>query len=758
MDKFSLSNEQNWSIMKKATTIFLLSIFACYADSPEIVIETLSPDEQSVAVPATAPAMALPVATPSIVNYSKPQSSNDQPVLTPTESSCTDPVCQAPAQMILSHNFGRGVGHKGYSSADLFFIRANSSRFYPFADLRFHVMDDGKFAFNGGLGFRRLVLQDNLSVGANVYYDYRDSTKLNTQQISGGIELLSQHIDFRLNGYVPFSGKKQSGHLKFVDFSGHQANFNRKTHYAFASTNAEFGVPLPWMSSKHVDTYIGVGPYYLFGKNVSGNRYRNSWGGKFRLEVGITDYLDLKFELNQDRIFHTTCQGVVAINIPLYKKTACSSSCSSTGKEAYFRRTLRPVMRNEIIPVKKKSRTTTLKDSEGNPIQVFFVNNLAAACPGVGTFESPFCTLAGASGAPAGPVLIYVFEGNSSTSPYIGGFVMKDGQVLQGSGTALDISGVTIPPQTAGSPHILVNVNGVNAVQAASFTTIQGFNMRTVATSNSGVYASGVKDVQIMNNTFDGFVFGVDMNPPAGNLYIAGNTILNSTITGINILNATGPGFIQIVNNTISQSTNTGVGYVASSADVIGLIANNTISNFNNNGIFSTLVPGAITTIESNTINSTAGFSINTLNGKHTIQNNVIVNTGAIEGINSDVTVAAPAEAYIYNNTVTMTNPASVGIHATTFTQEGPLYTEIVGNHVTSPAAINGILVDTIFASASDNICASITGNTSTGGLHINRQNGVINIQQTLAELSSENTATITPTGTINYGSSCTAP
>ena len=112
-------------------------------------------------------------------------------------------------------------------------------------------------------------------------------------------------------------------------------------------------------------------------------------GGKLRVVANITQYVGLEFELNHDSIFNTTYQGVVSVNIPLWKFSACRTGKQGYGKRAFRMRTLRPVMRNEIIPVKKKSQVRSLKDGNGNIIRAIFVNNLVG-CPGLGTFESPF--------------------------------------------------------------------------------------------------------------------------------------------------------------------------------------------------------------------------------------------------------------------------------------------------------------------------------------------------------------------------------
>jgi hypothetical protein len=688
----------------KKSAIFLLSIFACYAESNEI------PNEQNA------------------------------------PSDCSSFVCQPPAQMVISHNFGRGVGHKGYSSLDFFFIRAKDSRLFPYVDARLHELDSGRFAANAGLGFRYLTLNDSFSVGANAYYDYRNSKSLNTNQVGAGIELLSQHLDFRVNGYLPFSGKSHTGGLKFAGFSGHQVDVREHTRYAFPSANAELGIPLPWISSGYVDSYVGVGPYYLFGKHISGSHYQNSWGGKFRFEMNVTDYATFQFELNTDRVYKTRCQGVVAINIPLYKKSACVKNCTTIGRETYYRRTLRPPVRNEIIPVKSKNEKRALRDANGDLLQAFFVNN-AAACPGLGTFESPFCTLGQASAAPAG-ALIYVFEGNSVASPYQG-VTMAFGQTLQGSGTPLTIDGVTIPPQTAGMPHV-----ENNEITVASSTTVQGFfiNAHDLA---AGIQGNNVSDVRILNNVIiNSMQHGIWFPSHSGSLYIAGNSVSNSAQNGISI-DTSGPGFTQVLNNTLVGNGGSGVLIRLDDPNSTGLVQGNV---FIDNVSFSigTEVAQGVLTIDSNIMTTDALFAVHALDGIQYFTNNRVTSVGMNSaGLSYDITNAGtgPRQAYFYNNHVTMLGTGSIGIVSHTFTTAGTIYTEVVNNTSTSATPANGIIVETFTGPSS--VCGSIIGNTSSG-IQVNGTAGPVNIQQTQVQYQTDNNAPTTSSGTVNFGSSCT--
>ncbi|MCB1107300.1 MAG: right-handed parallel beta-helix repeat-containing protein [Chlamydiia bacterium] len=662
-------------------------------------------------------------------------------------------VCLAPAQLTLSHHFGRGVGHKGYSSAELFFVNSQYMHVIPFVDARFHLMNEGRFATNVGSGFRYLMADDQVSLGLNAYYDFRDSRKLSTHQVAGGVEILSPYVDFRLNGYVPVGGTKHSEPLKFEAFTGNQIDVRRTTYYAFPSINGELGIPTPIIPVINTDFYVGVGPYYLFGRAVSGNKYPSAWGGKLRVLANVTQYVTLEFEMNHDHIFDTTYQGVASINIPLWKFSACRSGKKGYGKRPFYTRTLRPVMRNEIIPVRKKSDVYPLRDGSGNLINIVFVNNLAA-CPGLGTFESPFCSFAS---VPAQPVIIYAFQGGA---PYVGNITMSLGQTLQGSATPLTVEGVTIPPFTAGNP-VLTNPAGP-AITLASQTVVRGFTIQGTGAGQHGIFGNNISNVTIEYNTINDAGFnGIEIPNHSGNVNIAYNEINRPGLNGISLDNSTNPGSAVVVHNTITEAPGSAILIRMDDPDAIGLIAYNTITKTINPGtgfdIGTEIYQGRVT-ISHNTTNSNTQFNVHGLDGYHVIANNQFVNTnpGASVGISYQTTPAGidPRQVYIFNNHVTMAgiNP---GIVIQAFGSPDPVFAEIRDNIITT-ASTQGITVQSITPGA---ICTSISGNGAPT-FTLDGVVGPINVKQTQAQYNTLNFAStgFTESGTVTFGSPCTPP
>ncbi len=110
-----------------------------------------------------------------------------------------------------SHTEGKGLGYsKGYSSLDLFLSQPFSNRtLVPFLDLRGHIFNDSKYAANAGLGFRILSKCKKQVWGINAMYDYLQTSQRPYNQVGGGLEVLGEKWDVRINTYIPVGGKKK---------------------------------------------------------------------------------------------------------------------------------------------------------------------------------------------------------------------------------------------------------------------------------------------------------------------------------------------------------------------------------------------------------------------------------------------------------------------------------------------------------------------------------------------------------------------
>lgn len=93
---------------------------------------------------------------------------------------------------------------------------------------------DGYGTYSAGLGYRRLVLDNNLMLGINTFFDYQDPYRHYRQGV--GLEAIGKYYEARVNGYFALSP------ARLVKPSTYEAARN--------GYDVEFGVPvpyLPWM-------------------------------------------------------------------------------------------------------------------------------------------------------------------------------------------------------------------------------------------------------------------------------------------------------------------------------------------------------------------------------------------------------------------------------------------------------------------------------------------------------------------------------
>jgi hypothetical protein len=364
-------------------------------------------------------------------------------ITTLTLLSCSLQAANSTLQV--RHRESGGVGYsQGYTSGD-YFLTAQWTKLELLFNLRGHLFNDGFFAGNGGIGLRYSLKDDHYRLGANVFYDCRDSSHLFANQISAGLEFLSHHFDIRANGYLPIVKTTSFEEKKFQNFSGHYALIQGKLHAALPCIEGEVGIPF------YKRWYVAVGTYYLFRESHRHLSTGNAWGAKLHADVSLGHYLGLGMALTHDHIFNTRLQGVVSLNIPLGKRT----------KKPYTSRDLGqvPIMRNEIIPLQteRKSRTLLTQSSSSNsPVRFLFVSNTAAS--GDGSFEKPFASLKEAEEHSKPGDVIYVFPGDGTPRHMDEGIVLKNDQILASAGAPLNVGEVNIPAATPGAAPAMTNV------------------------------------------------------------------------------------------------------------------------------------------------------------------------------------------------------------------------------------------------------------------------------------------------------------
>jgi len=439
-----------------------------------------------------------------------------------------DQICgKSPQHMRVSARYTsmKGVGYnEGYTTLETFLSPWNAfnDKWLPFVDGRGHIFDNGKWAANAGLGVR--YLSSSRVWGINSYYDYRNTSHRNYNQVSVGLETLGTLWDFRINGYLPVG--KTHTHLydtKFKAFEGHSILVSSKRQFAMKGINAEAGFHVDHF--RKVPLYFATGPYYLTGKGAS------TWGGEFRVRLDLLKhYVRLEGNTSYDHFFKWTGQGQISVNIPFGGKSKVKKRGENCRRSIKLsERVLQPVDRNEIIPVGKQKVTGVAIDpATGQPFNMFFVSNLSHSA---GTYESPFSTLADAQSASSPNDIIYVYPGNLTSMGQSSGITLKDGQQLLGATfnhslmTTLGL--ITLPAQAAGSnAPILTNGSGA-VVTLANNNVVSGLYIQN--TAGAGILASGSNNATLTQNYIQGVSTthnGIELDNVTGTVNASSNTIM----------------------------------------------------------------------------------------------------------------------------------------------------------------------------------------------------------------------------------------
>lgn len=415
----------------------------------------------------------------------------------PCISSCScmeEGPCKGTAS--LRHREANGIGYStGYTSLDLFYTPSANGNYYPFLDLRAHVFNDGRPAFNTGLGLRYLPDCTDIVYGINAYWDYRQAKHSAIHQASLGLEFLWPRFDIRLNSYVPFNRHKKGFRNGFSGFQGNNAFFFRKYELAMWGGDLALGY---WLyKGCNVGLYTALDGYYFHG-----DYGKQAGGGLLRAKVNWSDYFTVEGQVSYDSLFKWIGQGEVALHFPFggsVKRTErrVRNCCDLIDIEQ--RLTQRPDRFEIIVTSTHKKHARALDPVTGKPLKFIFVSNTSSSN---GTFESPFPTLAQAVAAAAIGDAIYIFPGDGTNKGLDTSTILKDRQFLIGSGAAIEMETrfgyIRLPKQTDLLP--LIDVSSTDAVILANQNTISGLQIMSRAAGGSAIKSTHpVVDLSVLN-------------------------------------------------------------------------------------------------------------------------------------------------------------------------------------------------------------------------------------------------------------------
>jgi hypothetical protein len=291
-----------------------------------------------------------------------------------------------------------------------------------FLNTKFTPDTDEAWETNAGLGYRRLVLDDKLVLGGNLFYDHR-KTKYGSHfdQIGLGLEAMAElsgiGLTTRLNYYQPLDKAKLGEDFGYVFYGN--GIYTAGIEEPMTGFDYEAGVRIPGISN-YVETWAYAGGYHYFGSHVPDVN-----GFSARIEAMPTDFVRLGFEYRNDTINHDEYYGEVALEIPFSITNLVAGKNAFegigdvfTGSRSLKERMTEPVHRDvDIVVAKDYLSGPDAAGGEGTfKEEVIFVSD-AGTASGTGTFEDPYNTLAAAEADTrlgSSIDLVHVMRGNGT--------------------------------------------------------------------------------------------------------------------------------------------------------------------------------------------------------------------------------------------------------------------------------------------------------------------------------------------------------
>jgi len=132
-----------------------------------------------------------------------------------------------------------------------------------------YSLENEESAFNLGLGYRRLLSDDSVLLGANSFFDYEMDD--DHYRIGAGLEAFINQIELRGNAYIGLSPRR------LVEEIGSTSTYEK----AADGFDAEVGLPLPYLNWIKV---YGSGYWYNYEK------FANKEGWRVRSQVEPFEY------------------------------------------------------------------------------------------------------------------------------------------------------------------------------------------------------------------------------------------------------------------------------------------------------------------------------------------------------------------------------------------------------------------------------------------------------------------------------------
>ena len=610
----------------------------------------------------------------------------------------------------------------------------------------FRSSSDG-WALNAGGGIRYYSEKWDRIIGANVFYDYDNSSGALFRQTGFGLELLGDMWDMRANAYIPHGSTDQllttelvAGSQRFVD---HRLLYDNLQTFgnALRGVDWELGVPVPGRLPRRHDLKLFGGWYHYDGTTTDAFT-----GWKARAQANVVQNLTVQLDVANDKVFDTTVVFGATWTYGGFRQ-------SEDQPRTQFDRMTEMVRRNYNVVV---SRLPVLDIGKVaiNPRtnQPYFFEHVAsyAPIPGAdGTIDHPWRTLDEAEAAlnvaipdtaqQAGNIIYVHANSVYSTAPDNTVTLIPTVRILgEGDGVqhvvrVPDLGNILLPRATTFSNRPIFSNQPGTAVTLVSGTSaapseFSGFQIGDPSAPSSGplgigILGDGVGNV-VVNQTDVNFAQGdgVFLNNVTGPVAMLGTTInnvgnTNTAIDGLHIVGGTGRVIFGIEPITLSRSTirNTG-GYAL---EIDGTQRGSTVDMTGSDIFDGTL---ATPTLAAQT---GGGIQLNDIDGVVIVDSATIVNTVAtanttgnainIEGsAPTPLTIARGLGQISFVGGIAIDNPEGDGIHIEQMQSDSSVTPNLVSNvRFILPNPVNGVLAPGI----------RIT-NRNAGGINILNNSG----------------------------------
>jgi len=493
-----------------------------------------------------------------------------------------------------------------------------------FANPRGSFTSNDEEEVNLGVGYRQLLPGDKVIVGANAYYDYRDTGDNTYDQWGVGFEILSTWIDARANYYNPDDDENIIA--SETDTRTHQSAQSTTTelgdpyaedHYivqdyattrtlttvtstrtyeqyeaAFGGYDWEIGVRLPVPIQSETMEVRVFGGMYDFDQDYGGDA--QGWKARGELRLFSSIFLDGGLYEN-DELTGSDWFAGARLNVPL---DLCALSRGrnpfSTAKSRWeaaprdlSARLTEMVMRDSQIRIETSDfienmslfteETTQSRSTERETLallaDVNFVDGDEGSVDGNGSADYPFSSIQLGVDNVFGSRNVYVFN---ATTPYQENVVLTPGVSLIGSGIL--IPGVNDTTFGSGTRPIVDGVCLGPAITLADGTTVTGFQIqntgRGCAPSNVnlpvigstdvnrvGILGNDATDLTLTDNLITGNSIGVLLARQGDfDLNFAHNQVINNDDRGMAIWGQGNSGSFTVAIDDSTFANNTGDG------------------------------------------------------------------------------------------------------------------------------------------------------------------------------------------------------